>query len=340
MAGSAALFLSLEIAIAIAILLAVVSTSYRQIGYAYPQGGGAYAVARANLGRSFALVAAAALLVDYILTVSVSTSSAVEQLTSAFPDLRPEAVLIGVTVIGLMTLGNLRGLRESGNIFAVPTYLFVGSALLMIAIGMYRVVVLGEGVPPAEIVEGTIDLTQAAGIMLLLRAFSAGSVALTGTEAIANGVQAFKPPEPRNAAATLTAMAILLAILFIGITFVADCVRPCAPRRSDHGPRLADHRRPGRVDHLRQRLDRLLPLPGVHGADPLPGRQHRLQRLPAAGRHPRPGRLHAPPVLVPWRPTGLQPGHRRARRRGRRAGRHLRRRDAPRSSRSTRSASS
>ncbi|MET1231836.1 MAG: APC family permease, partial [Candidatus Limnocylindrales bacterium] len=221
-AGSAALFLSLEIAIAIAILLAIVSTSYRQIGYAYPQGGGAYAVARANLGRGFALVAAAALLVDYILTVSVSTSSAVEQLGSAFPDLRPHAVLIGVTVIALMTLANLRGLREAGNIFAVPTYLFVGSALLMIAIGVYRVVVLGEGVPPSEIVEGTVDLTEAAGIILLLRAFSAGSVALTGTEAIANGVQAFKPPEPKNAATTLTAMAILLAILFIGITFVAD----------------------------------------------------------------------------------------------------------------------
>ncbi len=221
-AGTAALFLSFEIAIAIAILLAVVSTSYRQIGYAYPQGGGAYAVARANLGRSFALVAAAALLVDYILTVSVSTSSAVEQITSAIPELRVHAVLIGVTAISLMTLANLRGLRESGNIFAVPTYLFIGSALLMIGIGMYRVLVLNEGVPPREIVEGSIDLTQAAGIIILLRAFSAGSVALTGTEAIANGVQAFKPPEPKNAAATLTAMAILLAVLFIGITFVAD----------------------------------------------------------------------------------------------------------------------
>ena len=221
-AGTAALFLSFEIAIAIAILLAVVSTSYRQIGYAYPQGGGAYAVARANLGRSFALVAAAALLVDYILTVSVSTSSAVEQITSAFPALHPEAVVIGVLAIALMTLANLRGLREAGNIFAVPTYLFVGSALIMIGIGMYRVIVLNEGVPPKEIIEGSIDLTQAAGIIIVLRAFSAGSVALTGTEAIANGVQAFKPPEPKNAAATLTAMAILLAILFIGITFVAD----------------------------------------------------------------------------------------------------------------------
>ena len=221
-AGASALFLSFEIAIAIALLLAVVSTSYRQIGYAYPSGGGAYAVARANLGRGAALVAAAALLVDYIMTVAVSTSSAVEQIVSAIPELHPEAVLIGLTAIGLITLGNLRGLRESGNIFAVPTYFFVGSALLMIAIGTYRVLVLGEGAPPPESVQGASDLLEGAGILLVLRAFSAGSVALTGTEAIANGVQAFKKPEPKNAAATLTVMAILLAILFVGITFVAD----------------------------------------------------------------------------------------------------------------------
>ncbi len=221
-AGASALFLSFEIAIAIALLLAVVSTSYRQIGYAYPGGGGAYAVARANLGRGAALVAAAALLVDYIMTVAVSTSSAVEQIVSAIPELHPEAVLIGLTAIGLITLGNLRGLRESGNIFAVPTYLFVGSALLMIAIGTYRVLVLGEGAPPPESVQGASGLLEGAGILLVLRAFSAGSVALTGTEAIANGVQAFKKPEPKNAAATLTVMAILLAVLFVGITFVAD----------------------------------------------------------------------------------------------------------------------
>jgi amino acid transporter len=221
-AGASALFLSFEIAIAIALLLAVVSTSYRQIGYAYPGGGGAYAVARANLGRGAALVAAAALLVDYIMTVAVSTSSAVEQIVSAIPELHPEAVLIGLTAIGLITLGNLRGLRESGNIFAVPTYLFIGSALLMIAIGTYRVLVLGEGAPPPESVQGASGLLEGAGILLVLRAFSAGSVALTGTEAIANGVQAFKKPEPKNAAATLTVMAILLAVLFVGITFVAD----------------------------------------------------------------------------------------------------------------------
>jgi amino acid transporter len=222
LAGTGALLLSLPIAAAIALLLAVVSTSYRQIGYAYPSGGGAYAVARANLGRPAALVAAGSLLVDYIMTVAVSTASAVEQITSAVPELFDGRIAIAVVAILLITVGNLRGLRESGNIFAIPTYLFVGSALLMIAIGTFRIVVLGEGVPPPQPLPGAPDPLQAVGLLLILRAFASGSVALTGTEAIANGVPAFKPPEPVNAAKTLTAVAILLAILFIGITFVAD----------------------------------------------------------------------------------------------------------------------
>jgi amino acid transporter len=222
LAGAGALLLSLPIAAAIALLLAVVSTSYRQIGYAYPSGGGAYAVARANLPAIASLVAAGALLVDYVMTVAVSTSSAVEQIISAVPELADERILMGVMAIVLITIGNLRGLRESGNIFALPTYLFVGSALLMIAIGTFRIVVGGEGVPAPEPLPGAPDPLQPIGFLLILRAFASGSVALTGTEAIANGVPAFKPPEPRNAATTLTAVAILLAILFIGITFVAD----------------------------------------------------------------------------------------------------------------------
>ena len=221
LAGAGALLLSLPIAAAIALLLAVVSTSYRQIGYAYPSGGGAYAVARANLGRGASLVAAGALLVDYVMTVAVSTTSAVEQITSAVPAIYDERIFIGAGAILLITLGNLRGLRESGNIFALPTYLFVGSALFMIAVGTFRVVVLGESQPPPDPIPGAPDPLQAVGLLLILRAFASGSVALTGTEAIANGVPAFKPPEPVNAARTLTAVAVLLAVLFIGITFVA-----------------------------------------------------------------------------------------------------------------------
>ena len=222
LAGTGALLLSLPIAAAIALLLAVVSTSYRQIGYAYPSGGGAYAVARANLPSLAALIAAGALLVDYVMTVAVSTSSAVEQIVSAIPEVADIRVLFGVVAIVLITLGNLRGLRESGNIFAIPTYLFVGSSLLMIAVGTYRIVVLGDGVPPPAPLPGAPDPLQPIGLLLILRAFASGSVALTGTEAIANGVPAFKPPEPRNAATTLTIVAVLLAVLFIGITFVAD----------------------------------------------------------------------------------------------------------------------
>ncbi len=221
LAGASALFLSLPVAIAIGFLLTVVSISYRQEVYAYPSGGGDYAVAKANLPGITALVVAAALLVDYVMTVAVSTSSAIEQVISAVPALTDIRVEIGVVAIILIMIGNLRGLRESGNIFAIPTYLFVGSALLAIAIGTFRIVVLGEHQMPPSPLPGAHEPLQAVTALLVLRAFASGSVALTGTEAIANGVPAFKPPESRNAAATLTAMAILLGTLFIGITFVA-----------------------------------------------------------------------------------------------------------------------
>src|SRR3954468_6008762 len=222
LAGASALFLSLPLAIGIALLLTIVSISYRQEIFAYPSGGGDYAVARANLPGIFALVVAGALLVDYVMTVAVSTSSAVEQVVSALPGLDNIRVEIAAVAIVLIMLGNLRGLRESGNIFAIPTYVFAASTLAMIVIGVFRIAVLGESSPPPNPVPGQADPLSAIGFFLLIRAFASGSVALTGTEAIANGVPAFKPPESRNAAATLTAMAILLAILFIGITFVAD----------------------------------------------------------------------------------------------------------------------
>jgi amino acid transporter len=213
---------AVPVSIAIAVLLGIVAFSYRQICIAYPTGGGSYSVSKANFGRLASLVAASALLIDYNLTVAVSTSSAVEQITSALPGLTPFAVGIGVGAIGLITLGNLRGIREAGNIFALPTYLFLFSALLMIAVGAYRIIILGESQPPSHEAQAAIvNTTQAVSALLLLRAFAAGAVALTGTEAIATGVPAFKPPESKNAAATLAWMAIILATLFIGITFLA-----------------------------------------------------------------------------------------------------------------------
>jgi amino acid transporter len=216
--GVAALSLALPVAITVVLLLAIVATSYRQIGYAYPSGGGAYAVARANLPMVAALVAAASLLVDYVMTVAVSTASAVEQVVSALPDLADVQVPIGVAAVALIALGNLRGLRESGNIFALPTYLFVAGALAAIGVGIARFIAAGATPTPPPPLP---DPVQPVGLLLLVRAFAAGSVALTGTEAIANGVPAFKPPEARNAAQTLTAMAILLATLFLGITALA-----------------------------------------------------------------------------------------------------------------------
>ena len=222
-ATMAAFSFSLPVSIAIALLLGIVAFSYRQVCLAYPNGGGSYSVSKVNLGRLASLVAASALLIDYNLTVAVSTSSAVEQIASAVPAIAPISVGIGVTAIALMTIANLRGLREAGNIFAVPTYLFLFSAFLMIGLGVFRIVVLGDTrAPSPEALAAVEDTTQAVGILVLLRAFSSGAVALTGTEAIATGVPAFKPPEARNAAATLMAMAVILGVLFVGITFLAS----------------------------------------------------------------------------------------------------------------------
>ena len=220
--GIVALTIGLEVSIAIALLLIVVAISYRQVCIAYPTGGGSYTVSKHNLGRGASLLAASALLIDYVMTVAVSTSSAVEQIVSAVPALSDDRVVIAVAALTLITLGNLRGIREAGNIFAVPTYLFVGSALLMIALGAFRVIVGGEGGGyDAADADATADTLSGVTALLILRAFASGAVALTGTEAIATGVPAFKPPEARNAATTLAVMAVLLGTLFVGITFLA-----------------------------------------------------------------------------------------------------------------------
>lgn len=218
----AALAWSVPVAIAVSVLLAVVAISYRQVCMAYPAGGGSYSVSHANFGQMASLIAASALLIDYVLTVAVSISSASEQVVAALPGLHDIQAEIAVVAIVVVTLGNLRGLRESGNIFALPTYLFVGMALTMIALGAFQIIVQGQGGPPASTIRASEELTTVAVLVLLLRAFASGAVALTGVEAIATGVPAFKAPESRNAATTLGVMAVLLAVLFIGITFLAS----------------------------------------------------------------------------------------------------------------------
>ncbi len=223
--GASAIIFSIPVAIAIAAMLAIVSTSYRQVCRAYPSGGGAYVVARENISQIAGLIAAAALLIDYVMTVAVSTASAVAQVYSVIPQVYDYRIEIAIASIALITIGNLRGLREAGLVFASPTYMFVGLALLMIGLGFARIITgTAPDVPPPSdaVAMGTAPVTGILLVFLLLRSFAGGSVALTGVEAIANGVPAFKPPEAKNAANTMTMMAILLGVLFIGITVIAD----------------------------------------------------------------------------------------------------------------------
>ena len=219
LAGSVALGLSIPIAVAIAILLVIVTISYRQTIYAYPNGGGAYIVARENLGETAALVAGSALLTDYVLTVAVSISSGVAQIISAFPELAPFRVVLAVAIIAFVTLINLRGVRESGAVFAVPTYFFLVMMAITLGVGFFRWATGTLGV-----VTGVEMLQETAApitLFLILRAFSSGSTALTGIEAISNGITAFKEPKSANAAKTLTAMSSILVVLFLSITFLS-----------------------------------------------------------------------------------------------------------------------
>jgi len=219
LAGLGALSLSLPIGGAIILLLLIVGLSYRQTIKAYPNGGGSYIVAKDNLGETPALVAGAALLIDYILTVAVSISSAVAAMVSAFPEVHDHLVVTGIAFIALITLLNLRGIRESGSIFAVPTYIFLVGIGIMLVIGFVRNAIGGFEVhePTRETAIGTGSV----GVFLILRAFASGSAALTGVEAISDGVPAFHKPEWKNARTTLTWMIGILAVMFAGITFLA-----------------------------------------------------------------------------------------------------------------------
>ena len=222
--GVAALSLVTPIGAVIATVLAVVVFSYRQTIYAYPNGGGAYIVAKENLGRLPSLIAAASLLIDYVLTVSVSIAAGVAAITSAFPQWHMDPVWLCLGFVVVLMMGNLRGVRESGRLFAGPTYFFIVSILTMIAVGAWRYFTGPlTPVPPPQppLPPGTALLP----LFVLLTAFSNGCTALTGVEAVSNGVPAFRPPESRNAAATLVAMAVMSITMFIGITLARSGVR-------------------------------------------------------------------------------------------------------------------
>jgi amino acid transporter len=220
LAGAAGIAWDLPVAAAIVALLAIVVTSYRQTIFAYPQGGGSYTVARENLGVRTGLIAAAALMVDYLTTVAVSVTAGVEAIIAIAPGLDPYRVQIDVGVILLLMFVNLRGLREAGGLFIIPTYIFIGSLALLIGWGLARWVLEG-GLPQ---VQATPAPVEAVSVFLILRGFAGGCTAMTGVEAIANGVPVFQPPETRNAAGTLVTLAAILAALFLGVVGLGHAI--------------------------------------------------------------------------------------------------------------------
>jgi amino acid transporter len=220
--GAAALTFAAPVALTISAILAMVVFSYRQTIHAYPGGGGAYIVAKDNIGPTAAQTAAAALLIDYVLTVSVSIAAGVAAFTSAVPDWHVNRVGLSIALVGVLTIGNLRGVRESGRVFALPTYFFIMSILILVAVGAWRAIT-GTLVPvPAP--DDPVHAAAYGGLTLfaLLTAFANGCTAMTGVEAVSNGVPAFRPPEARNAAATLVTMACLSITMFLGITLLAQ----------------------------------------------------------------------------------------------------------------------
>ena len=221
LAGAGILALTLPITIGIVVVLAIVVTSYRQTISAYPNGGGSYIVASDNLGTMPGLIAASALLIDYVLTVAVSVAAGVAALTSIFPGLYEPRVAVGVVIVIAIALINLRGIRESGLAFSLPTYIYLLSIFGLLAFGFYRYFTgtMPEYTPPASWLGS--NPAEPLGILLILRAFSSGSVALTGVEAVSNGVPAFKPPETKNAATVVVLMGTFFALIFLGMSFLA-----------------------------------------------------------------------------------------------------------------------
>jgi amino acid transporter len=221
LAGAGGLRLTLAVSAAIAVLVIIVATSYRQTIIEYPSGGGAYVVARDNLGMFPAAVAGGALLTDYVLTVAVSVSAGVAAITSALPHIGHHNVGIGLACVAVIMVANLRGARESAAIFAAPVYAFVGSVLLLIVVGLWRI---AHGLQGEPIVVSALPVQEPLTLFLVLRAFASGCAALTGIEAVANGVQAFRAPAAANAARVLSIMATLLAVMVLGTSYLAHAL--------------------------------------------------------------------------------------------------------------------
>ena len=309
-AGVAFYALSPWIGLAVVIVLLTVVTSYRQDVHAYPSGGGDYEVATVNLGRQAGLTVASALLVDYTLTVAVSISAAAANIGAIIPFVAEHMVGFCVVAIVLLTAANLRGLRESGTAFAIPTYAFMVGMGAMIIWGLVRILLLGDPVraesADVELLAHGDAFTGLALVLLVLRSFTQGCAALTGVEAITNGVPAFRKPKSRNAATTLLLLGVISTCMFMGLIALASLT----------GVRIAE-------DPATQIVDRPARLPAAHPgraarrggvrgvpsgvgvrhrgdrADPGAGRQHRVQRVPGARLDPVPGRLPAAPAAHP-----------------------------------------
>jgi hypothetical protein len=290
-AGMAALSYIVPISLVVMVVLVILVVSYRQTIFAYPSGGGSYIVSRENLGRTPSLVAGASLLVDYTLNVAVSIAAGTAAITSAIVPLRGHEVILGLALLVLVTVANLRGLRESATLFSVPVYIYVAMMGVLIVVGLVRVAFGGLHPLPvdhAQLAHFTNGATVFGGvtIFLFLKAFSSGAVALSGVEAISNGVPNFRPPESRNAATTLMWTGILLG-----------------RRRPARHSAQADpvHRADDPVNHggggvRRPQQPPVRDPPGQHRGDPVPFGQHQLRRLPAALVDHRPGRVPSPPI--------------------------------------------
>ncbi len=222
--GLAYLFVTPWVALGVVCLMTIVVVSYRQVIHAYPEGGGSYEVVRQTLGRGAGMVVAASLMVDYVMTVAVSVAAGIDNVISAVPVLNAERVPLALGCVALLTLVNLRGVRESGRAFAIPTYLFIAGILGTVGFGLVQTILGHAPVAPSatyQIREEATGLTGIALVMLALRAFSSGCTALTGVEAISNGVPAFRAPKARNAARTLTLMGVIAIVMFVGVTVLA-----------------------------------------------------------------------------------------------------------------------
>ena len=226
LAGTGALLLTVQLAVLIIVMLAIVTVSYRQTIKAYPMGASSYIVASDNLGDRAGILAASALLIGYTVTVAVSVSAGVAAMTSIIPQIYDYKVYISVALVALLMLGNLRGIRESGSIFMTPTYLYVVVMLVVIGMGLVQAATgqLAQFDAPQAWIDEWNAIGQALGLLLILRAFSQGAVALTGVEAVSDGVPAFKPPEWKNARTTLTWAAVIFGILFVGIAYLGTAI--------------------------------------------------------------------------------------------------------------------